>query len=466
MKRIHWIGLILALALGASSTVQAEVTFEMIGDGMATAISADGTVIAGNTNGYEAFRWTADTGIVPLGMSSYAVLGMGAGAPDISADGTRISSTIHTADSLYVTQGLWTLGSGWQETMPPTLPDGGTMDSAYGSAWGVSGDGETVVGLYWRPGQSDGLAHGSSWTAAGGLVDLGSAGHDSRANGANHDGSVIVGWAANPGFGNWIPCVWEGGTLTLLDSGDGFAQANCVNPAGDIIGGSYYSDPDYLAVAALWHRNGANWDLQILGALPGTASNNGNVFVHDMTPDGSVAVGFNAFSFSTATGFIWTEETGMVDVADYLADNGIVVDPMFHLADVTGISDDGKTICGIGQHLVWPYNYGSFIIRIEDETAAPEFGGSGLAVSALDNPSHGPTTLALSLPRTGDAELAIFDVTGRRVRTLHHGFLPEGRSELCWDGRDAGGDAVPSGVYFYRLMSGRQEARGKLTILR
>src|SRR4029453_3953362 len=104
---------------------------------------------AGNlSSGYAPFRWTQATGMVALGRGPTHP----AGAPGISADGTRIASTIQTPDGLYTTQGLWTGATGWQALMPPTPPDGGTIDGSSGSIWGLSGDGTTPVGLYWRSG--------------------------------------------------------------------------------------------------------------------------------------------------------------------------------------------------------------------------------------------------------------------------------------------------------------------------
>lgn len=100
------------------------VTIEYLGPALPTDVSSDGSVIVGNLSGnYETFRWTEETGVVPLGRSSVEVIGVGAGTPDVSADGARVSATILGADSTYATQGLWTEGSGWLETMPP--PTGG-----------------------------------------------------------------------------------------------------------------------------------------------------------------------------------------------------------------------------------------------------------------------------------------------------------------------------------------------------
>lgn len=77
---------------------------------------------------------------------------------------------------------------------------------------------------------------------------------------------------------------------------------------------------------------------------------------------------------------------------------------------------------------------------------------SGLALAApTPNPAHGPTVLAFDLPRAMRASVALFDLAGRRVRTLVDGQLPAGRSAPRWDGRDDAGRALPAGVYLALL---------------
>ena len=179
----------LALLAGPAG---AAVTFDYIFDGgYPLSVSSDGSVIAGNLSngGFGPFRWTQATGPAYLGQVTHVG---GGGTPGISADGTRIATSIAMlADSMQTTQGLWTLGSGWQELMPPSPPDGAPTDGTHGNIWDLSGDGTTAVGLYWR--QGFGRAHASKWTQAAGVVDLGGTVTDqaSRANGVNFDGSEI-----------------------------------------------------------------------------------------------------------------------------------------------------------------------------------------------------------------------------------------------------------------------------------
>ncbi|TMQ72798.1 MAG: T9SS type A sorting domain-containing protein [Candidatus Eisenbacteria bacterium] len=67
------------------------------------------------------------------------------------------------------------------------------------------------------------------------------------------------------------------------------------------------------------------------------------------------------------------------------------------------------------------------------------------------NPASGRTRFSFRLPSRGAASLAIFDVSGRRVRALATGLMEAGPHEATWDGRDEAGTMVSSGLYFARL---------------
>ena len=56
-----------------------------------------------------------------------------------------------------------------------------------------------------------------------------------------------------------------------------------------------------------------------------------------------------------------------------------------------------------------------------------------------------------SLPTPGFTTVEVFDVQGRRVRTLYSGNLSSGFNEIAWDFQDDGGGRVARGVYFYRF---------------
>lgn len=82
------------------------------------------------------------------------------------------------------------------------------------------------------------------------------------------------------------------------------------------------------------------------------------------------------------------------------------------------------------------------------------------------NPFNPSTTIGFSLPAGSVAELAVFDLSGRRVRTVLDGALAGGDHRVWWDGRNDDGKPVPSGVYFYRLHAGGETITRKMTLLR
>ena len=84
----------------------------------------------------------------------------------------------------------------------------------------------------------------------------------------------------------------------------------------------------------------------------------------------------------------------------------------------------------------------------------------------LPNPARGTAALRYALERPGAADLAIFSVTGSRVRLLRHGFDSEGNHEAWWDGRDDQGHLAPGGMYFIRLDAIGRTFNQRLMLLR
>lgn len=69
------------------------------------------------------------------------------------------------------------------------------------------------------------------------------------------------------------------------------------------------------------------------------------------------------------------------------------------------------------------------------------------------NPFGAETVIRYELAEPGPVELSVFDVRGRRVRTLIDGSQDEGTHSVVWDGRSDDGRLVASGTYLYRLRS-------------
>ena len=85
------------------------------------------------------------------------------------------------------------------------------------------------------------------------------------------------------------------------------------------------------------------------------------------------------------------------------------------------------------------------------------------------NPFNPETWIPYQLASPAEVTLTLYDVTGRVVRTLHLGHQAAGmyRSKshaAYWDGRNAQGEPVASGIYFYTLVAGEFTATGKMLI--
>ncbi|MBN1825518.1 MAG: S8 family serine peptidase [Candidatus Eisenbacteria bacterium] len=82
------------------------------------------------------------------------------------------------------------------------------------------------------------------------------------------------------------------------------------------------------------------------------------------------------------------------------------------------------------------------------------------------NPFNPATEIRFDLPAPGAVDLAVYDVSGRRVSTLASGRRPAGSFSVVWNGEDGSGRPVSSGVYFVRMRSGDFTAVRKMTLLR
>ena len=84
---------------------------------------------------------------------------------------------------------------------------------------------------------------------------------------------------------------------------------------------------------------------------------------------------------------------------------------------------------------------------------------------ATANPFTASVTLVARLQGAGRAHVALYDVRGRKVRTLLDATLPEGLHAVPWDGADTHGRQAPPGVYWAKLTVGSQVRTRRLVRL-
>ncbi len=70
------------------------------------------------------------------------------------------------------------------------------------------------------------------------------------------------------------------------------------------------------------------------------------------------------------------------------------------------------------------------------------------------NPFNPATQIAYKLNEGRDVRLVIFNHLGQEVRVLVNAYQNAGLHRVVWDGKDAAGRGVASGLYLYRLSSG------------
>jgi hypothetical protein len=90
------------------------------------------------------------------------------------------------------------------------------------------------------------------------------------------------------------------------------------------------------------------------------------------------------------------------------------------------------------------------VVEVRDESLPQSFALS----QNYPNPFNPETTIRFDLPRSGEIDLAVYNLAGQKVATLALGVREAGAYTLRWDGRDDDGTELASGVYLYRLRGG------------
>jgi flagellar hook assembly protein FlgD len=95
----------------------------------------------------------------------------------------------------------------------------------------------------------------------------------------------------------------------------------------------------------------------------------------------------------------------------------------------------------------------------EDENTSGRTEGQGVPHAYtlsqnVSNPFNPETTIGYELPDVAEIRVRVTNLAGQEVRMLVQGVHQPGRYSVVWDGRDAAGQEVASGVYLYRLEVG------------
>ena len=112
---------------------------------------------------------------------------------------------------------------------------------------------------------------------------------------------------------------------------------------------------------------------------------------------------------------------------------------------------------------------GEFTLGYGDPKSGGPAGGRPMAFSlcqSYPNPALNATTIKFTLPSRTAVEMAVYDLTGRRVATAYRGVKDAGVNEIKYNLVADDGRALPAGVYLYRLTAGTDVATKKMVVAR
>ena len=84
----------------------------------------------------------------------------------------------------------------------------------------------------------------------------------------------------------------------------------------------------------------------------------------------------------------------------------------------------------------------------------------------VPNPFNSSTTIQFNLAAVSKVYLAIYSITGQLIRILENNTIASGEHQYTWNGNNNREQAVPSGIYFCRLLTGKMAVTRKLILIK
>ena len=118
---------------------------------------------------------------------------------------------------------------------------------------------------------------------------------------------------------------------------------------------------------------------------------------------------------------------------------------------------------------------GSGFVRVKSAKELTwKIGGSGKFIPTsfalgqnYPNPFNPVTKFTVDVPRLTNVEIVVYDLLGRKIRTLVSGEMEPGRyDEMRWDGIDGQGLTAPTGIYFIRMAADEFSAVQKIMLMK
>jgi hypothetical protein len=109
-------------------------------------------------------------------------------------------------------------------------------------------------------------------------------------------------------------------------------------------------------------------------------------------------------------------------------------------------------------------NYiGLDLSQIENEASMP---GSYYLLQNYPNPFNPITTLHYDLPENSFVNITIYDMLGRKIKTLINETQDASYRSIIWDATDNNGEPVSAGIYLYQIQAGEYMQTKKMVLLK
>lgn len=345
--RVRVIAGLVGLILSSTSLAG---TFHSVGQpgSQLISLSEHGRIGAGSFFGQGAFRWTKANGAVLIDRYQ-AIQGM-------NSWGQPLAGQAQDANQSWVAAIAYSNAEFFDPILVGGLPGAQSVDGMLSAGYDVADDG-SVVGLAYN---ADNNAVAFRWHAATGISELPRLNPDSysRANAVSRDGRVVIGWNdTDEGYRRGVK--WVDGKISEFLDADGLQVGEALGTNRD--GSSIVGNGAGKMGNEAWRWTAAT-GLQAIGII-GTGSFFDQAYAFGVSDDGNL-IGGGSGAGPERKAVLWTPQTGMILLTDYLAQHGITYPDGWSFNAVTAVSGDGLVIGGWGYD---PDNaVNSFVIELDN----------------------------------------------------------------------------------------------------
>ena len=107
----------------------------------------------------------------------------------------------------------------------------------------------------------------------------------------------------------------------------------------------------------------------------------------------------------------------------------------------------------------------SFYPEEQDQESVP-IAGNILSLTNYPNPLNPTTTISFDLASESNVSIIVYNIKGQKVTTLTDNHFENGSHTVTWNGTDENYKSVASGLYFYKLSSGKETQVKKMLLLK